>query len=111
MSCGYQPYGYQPSYGSPNYMQRGYAPQPPQMPQVTPQMQAQPQPQILYEIPLQDVRFVTSEEAKAFIETGIDAYVFISNRFAKQDESDEVLFWGDIPPWKHTKNGYQRQGG
>lgn len=20
-------------------------------------------------------------------------------------ESDEVLFWGDIPPWKHTKKG------
>ena len=31
------------------------------------------------------------EEAKAFIATGIDAYVFISNRFAKADESDEVL--------------------
>ncbi len=31
-------------------------------------------------------------EAKAFIETGIDAYVFISNRFAKEDESDDVLF-------------------
>lgn len=31
-------------------------------------------------------------EAKAFIETGIDAYVFISNRFAKADEDDEVYF-------------------
>ena len=31
------------------------------------------------------------KEARAFIETGIDAYVFISNRFAKEDESDEVL--------------------
>ena len=31
------------------------------------------------------------EEAKAFIETGIDAYVFISNRFAKADEDDDVL--------------------
>ena len=31
------------------------------------------------------------KEAKAFIETGIDAYVFISNRFAKADESDDVL--------------------
>lgn len=30
-------------------------------------------------------------EAKAFIETGIDAYVFISNRFAKEDEDDDVL--------------------
>ncbi len=32
------------------------------------------------------------KEAKAFIKTGIDAYVFISNRFAKADESDDVLF-------------------
>lgn len=31
------------------------------------------------------------KEARAFIETGIDAYVFISNRFAKADESDDVL--------------------
>lgn len=45
-------------------------------------------------------------EAKAFIATGIDAYVFISNRFATADESDDVLFermsyvadaLGDIP--------------
>lgn len=32
------------------------------------------------------------EEAKHFIDCGIDAYVFISNRFAKQDESDDVFF-------------------
>ena len=31
------------------------------------------------------------KEAAAFIETGIDAYVFISNRFAREDESDDVL--------------------
>ncbi len=46
------------------------------------------------------------KEAKAFIAEGIDAYVFISNRFAKADESDDVLFanmtkvadqLGDIP--------------
>ena len=30
------------------------------------------------------------KEAKAFIECGIDAYVFISNRFAKEDEDDDV---------------------
>ena len=30
------------------------------------------------------------EEAKAFIDCGIDAYVFISNRFAKEDEGDDV---------------------
>ncbi len=31
------------------------------------------------------------EEAKAYIDVGIDAYVFISNRFAAADESDDVL--------------------
>ena len=31
------------------------------------------------------------EEAKAFIDCGIDAYVFIANRFAKQDEDDSVF--------------------
>ena len=31
-------------------------------------------------------------EARRFIATGIDAYVFIANRFAKQDESDDVLW-------------------
>ena len=31
------------------------------------------------------------EEAKMYIDTGIDAYVFISNRFAKQEDSDEVF--------------------
>lgn len=30
-------------------------------------------------------------ETNAFIDTGIDSYVFISNRFAKPDESDDVL--------------------
>ncbi len=31
------------------------------------------------------------EEAKAFSSVGADAYVFISNRFAEKDESDDVL--------------------
>lgn len=30
-------------------------------------------------------------ESNAFIETGIDAYVFLSNRFAKPEESDDIL--------------------
>lgn len=30
-------------------------------------------------------------EAKAFTDTGIDAYVFISNRFAGADDSDDIL--------------------
>lgn len=32
-----------------------------------------------------------AEQAKAFIGTGIDAYVFISNKFAKPDEGDDVF--------------------
>lgn len=31
------------------------------------------------------------EEAKAFVQEGIDAYVFISNRFAGEDESDSIF--------------------
>lgn len=30
-------------------------------------------------------------EAKAFIDTGIDSYVFIANRFASEEESDDVF--------------------
>ena len=32
-----------------------------------------------------------AEEARAFIETGVDAYVFIANRFASENESDGIL--------------------
>lgn len=56
----YTGYGY-PTYGQRNYMQ-------PQQPMAQQQMQAQQQPmQPQYETPIQDIRFVTSEEAKAFI--------------------------------------------
>lgn len=51
----YTGYGY-PTYGRQNYMQ-------PQQQMAQPQQQVQPQ----YETPIQDIRFVTSEEAKAFI--------------------------------------------
>lgn len=65
---GYQSYGYQPNYQQPNYMQRQYAPQPPQMPQnqqsapppiTTPTNQQTPQ--------IQEIRYGTEEEAKAYI--------------------------------------------
>ena len=52
----YQSYAY-PSYNIPNYAQRQF-------------MQAQPQMQqssMQFEMPFQDIRYVTSEEAKAFI--------------------------------------------
>lgn len=52
----YQSYTY-PSYNIPNYAQRQF-------------MQAQPQMQqssMQFEMPFQDIRYVTSEEAKAFI--------------------------------------------
>ena len=55
----YQGYGY-PTYNNRQYMQ-------PQQQMAQPQMQQQVQPPMQYEIPIQDIRFVTSEEAKAFI--------------------------------------------
>jgi hypothetical protein len=60
------PYGnqYRGQYGVPSYQMPNYGAQPQQ-----PQMQSQPQPQAQpqYEMPIQDIRFVTAEEAKAFI--------------------------------------------
>lgn len=55
------------NYGMPNYAQRPYVPQAQQAMQNTQQIPMQPQPQIQYETPIQELRFVTSEEAKAFI--------------------------------------------
>lgn len=64
----YQNYSYQPNYQQPNYMQRGYASQPPQMPQFQQMAQTpmtipanQQTPQI------QEIRYGTEEEAKAYI--------------------------------------------
>jgi hypothetical protein len=54
------------NYGMPNYGQRPYAPQAQQALQNTQQIPMQ-QPPMQYELPIQDVRFVTSEEAKAYI--------------------------------------------
>ena len=48
-----------PNYGNRQFMQ-------PQQPMAQPQAQVQQQP-MQYETPIQDIRFVTSEEAKAFI--------------------------------------------
>ena len=65
MNCGnpyqqysYNNYGYQ-NYGRPNYMQQ-------QIP-FQQQSQTQQQSPVQYETPIQDIRFATSEEAKAFI--------------------------------------------
>jgi hypothetical protein len=56
----YTGYAY-PNYGNRQFMQ-------PQQQMVQPQMQQQIQQQLMqYETPIQDIRFVTSEEAKAFI--------------------------------------------
>lgn len=63
----YSPYGTpqnRAQYGVPPYGVYNYTPQPQQMPSA-PQNQPQAQPQ--YEMPIQDIRFVTAEEAKAFI--------------------------------------------
>lgn len=50
------------NYGTPSYMQPQYVPRQQQISQ-----QAQPQQPMQYEMPIQDLRFVTAEEAKAYI--------------------------------------------
>jgi hypothetical protein len=62
----YSSYPYS-NYGMPSYPQRPYSPQAQQQMQGAQQLPMQPQPQVQYELPIQDVRFVTSEEAKAYI--------------------------------------------
>lgn len=64
---GYQGYGYPPTYQQPNYMQRAYAPQPPQMPQNQPQMFAPIQTPPPIETPIQDIKFVNRAQAEAYI--------------------------------------------
>lgn len=68
----YQGYGYPPNYSNPNYMQRAYAQQ---SPQIAPQQAQAPNPiqmptqtQIAPQTPqIQEIRYGTEEEAKAFI--------------------------------------------
>lgn len=59
-----RPYGTPYGYGMPQYSQPNYSQPQSVMTQTQPQ---QPVQQMPYEIPIQDVRFVTSEEAKAYI--------------------------------------------
>lgn len=74
----YQGYGYQSPYGTPNYTQRAYAPQTPQVaqpqPQVQPQVQMpmaqqmQPQFHIAPQVPqIQEFRHGTEDEIKPII--------------------------------------------
>lgn len=70
---GYQNYPYQQSYGTtPSYLQRMYTPQPPQnapqQPQTPQGVQIPTQAPLTQQTPqIQDVRYGTEEEAKAFI--------------------------------------------
>ena len=64
---GYQGYGYQPAYPNPNYMQRGYAPQPPQMPQNQQQVFTHMTTPPATETPIQDIKVVNRAQAEAYI--------------------------------------------
>jgi hypothetical protein len=65
---GQNPYSQYPytGYAYPNYGNRQFM-QPQQTQMAQPQMQQAQQSPMQYETPIQDIRFVTSEEAKAFI--------------------------------------------
>lgn len=103
---GYQGYGYQPSYQTPNYMQRAYTPQPQQMAQ--PQPQSQPQMQMPMaqqmppmEIPIQDIKYVNKAQAEAYI-------VFPNTKVMLIDKESGVVYVKTADGMGQTKTDYFR---
>ncbi len=100
---GYQGYGYQSPYSTPNYMQRTYAPQPQQMNQSQPQMQPQPQqPQISpMELPIQDIKYVNKAQAEAYI-------VFPNTKVMLIDKESGIVYVKTADGMGQSKTEYFR---
>lgn len=68
MNSTYNAYSYNAGYGMPNYQQRPYNPVIPQMQQMPTNMQMQmPVQQPQADMPIQDIKFVNSAQAEAYI--------------------------------------------
>lgn len=68
MNSTYNAYSYNAGYGMPNYQQRPYNPVIPQMQQMPTNMQMQmPMQQPQADMPIQDIKFVNSAQAEAYI--------------------------------------------
>ena len=101
---GYQGYGYQPSYQTPNYMQRAYNPQPQQMAQ--PQSQSQPQMQMPQqmqpmEMPIQDIKYVNKAQAEAYI-------VFPNTKVMLIDKESGIVYMKTADGMGQTQTDYFR---
>lgn len=106
MYGGYQGYGYQPSYGTPNYMQRAYNPQPQQMSQTQPQTQPQIQMPMAQqmppmEMPIQDIKYVNKAQAEAYI-------VFPNTKVMLIDKESGVVYMKTADGMGQTKTDYFR---
>lgn len=97
----YPNYGYQPNYQQPNYTQRGYAPQPPQMPQFQ-QMAFNPiQTPPPMETPIQDIKFVNRAQAEAYI-------VFPNTKVMLIDTENGMVYIKTADGMGQTKTDYFR---
>lgn len=102
----YQGYGYQPSYQTPNYMQRAYNPQQQQMAQPQPQVQqpmqmpmAQPMPPM--DMPIQDIKYVNKAQAEAYI-------VFPNTKVMLIDKESGIVYVKTADGMGQTQTDYFR---
>ena len=101
---GYQNYGYQPNYSTPNYMQRPYNPQPQQMAQPQPQVQQpmqMPQQMPPMELPIQDIKYVNKAQAEAYI-------VFPNTKVMLIDKESGVVYLKTADGMGQSKTDYFR---
>lgn len=100
---GYQGYGYQPAYPTPNYMQRGYVPQPPQMPLNQQQGFAPITTPPTTETPIQDIKFVNRAQAEAYI-------VFPNTKVMLIDKENGIVYVKTADGMGQTQTDYYRFG-
>ena len=101
----YQGYPYS-NYGTPNYMQRAYNPQPQQMAQPQPQPQPQVQMPVAQqmppiEMPIQDIRYVNKAQAEAYI-------VFPNTKVMLIDKESGIVYMKTADGMGQTKTDYFR---
>jgi hypothetical protein len=103
---GYQGYGYQTPYGTPNYMQRAYSPQTPQVAQPQPQVQPQAQMPMAQqmtpmEMPIQDIKYVNKAQAEAYI-------VFPNTKVMLIDKESGIVYLKTADGMGQSKTDYFR---
>ena len=98
------PYQSYSPYGTPNYMQRPYAPQPQQIPQPQPQVQQpmqMPQQMPPMEMPIQDIKYVNRAQAEAYI-------VFPNTKVMLIDKESGIVYMKTADGMGQTQTDYFR---